>query len=105
MLLAGLGYKEMATGNRRLPKRVAFDHGISAVSIDGTWCVTGILIDISNSGAKLRLFGNISERLKTEEFFLLITPDGRVKRRARMVWEKNRAVGVKFLQSTTSQEA
>jgi len=96
----------MATGstNRRVPKRVGFEHGISAVSIDGTWCVTGMLIDISKSGAKLRIFGNISERLRSEEFFLLITPDGRVKRRARMIWEKNRAIGVQFLESTMSQE-
>lgn len=93
------------SSNRRLPKRVAFDHGISAVSIDGTWSVTGMLLDISNSGAKLRVFGEISPRIRSEEFFLLITPDGRVKRRAKMVWEKNRTIGVQLLQSTSNEKA
>ncbi|MCW5701325.1 MAG: PilZ domain-containing protein [Bradyrhizobium sp.] len=93
-----------SSSNRRLPKRVGFEHGISALSIDGTWSVNGALMDISKSGAKLRIFGDISERLRSEEFFLLITRDGRVRRRARMVWEKNRAIGVQFLQSTASQE-
>lgn len=85
----------------RIGKRVCFDQGfeIAAVAIDGTWSVRGRLGDISATGAKFRVLAPVSERMRTEEFFLFLTPDQKVNRRSKLVWEKKGQVGLKFVRS------
>jgi len=96
----------MATSasEKRVAKRVSFDRGIALLAVDGTWSAVGQLLDISDTGAKLHVYGYdcINPRIKAEEFFLLMTPDGRVKKRAKMIWETKRAIGVEFIASTRS---
>lgn len=87
--------------NGRKTKRVDFNQGleIAAVAIDGTWSVKGRLGDISESGAKFRSLSPLAERMRTDEFFLFLTPDKKVSRRSKLVWEKKGLIGVRFVKS------
>ena len=87
------------TGDKRAARRVGFDHGFdtTVVSIDGTWSQTGRLEDISESGAKLHVFGKVHPRMKTDEFFLVMTSNGKVTRRSKLVWELGGCIGVAFV--------
>jgi hypothetical protein len=85
--------------NRRIAKRVGFDHEAIVMLVDRTWSCKARLSDISQSGAKLRIYGESHERMKSEEFFLVITPDAKVRRRAKVIWEAKSNVGVRFITS------
>ena len=87
--------------NKRAAKRVGFDRSIDAVAIaaDGTWSVKGQLEDISATGAKFHVFNPINARMRSEEFFLVMTPDGKVKRRSKLIWEKKGRIGIGFATS------
>jgi hypothetical protein len=84
--------------NKRVAKRVGFDHGIDAIAIaaDGTWSIKGQLEDISATGAKFHTFNPINARMRSEEFFLVMTSDGKVKRRSKLIWEKSGRIGIGF---------
>lgn len=85
--------------NKRTTKRVVIEHEheVNAVAIDGTWSVAGRLKDVSEGGAKLFVFDNINERMRNEEFFLTLTADGKVSRRAKLLWELKQWIGVRFV--------
>jgi len=87
--------------NKRVAKRVGFDRAIDAVAIaaDGTWSVKGHLEDISATGAKFHIFNPINARMRSEEFFLVMTNDGKVKRRSKLIWEKSGRIGIGFTAS------
>ena len=93
---------KMSKSEKRTRKRVSFERGVALLAVDGTWSATARLLDISDTGAKLNVFGLTSPRMKAEEFFLLITTDGRVRKRAKMVWETKKAIGVQFIASMPS---
>ncbi len=90
---------------KRIAKRANFDPPFGdvavAVAADGTWSVKGRLEDISATGGKFRILSEFNARMRSEEFFLVITPDGRVKRRSKLVWEKAPWIGIKFVASKT----
>ncbi|HLX17780.1 MAG TPA: PilZ domain-containing protein [Bradyrhizobium sp.] len=88
----------MAVDKRRA-KRVEFYHEAIAIAADGTWSIKGQVEDISATGAKLHIFEKINARMRTEEFFLALTLDGRVKRRSKMIWETKSSIGIEFLAS------
>jgi PilZ domain-containing protein len=92
----------MARRDKRSDKRVALDHRIdcTAVAVDGTWSVRGRLDDISETGAKFSVPGKTDERIRRDEFFLVLTGDGKVSRRCKIVWENNRAFGLRFVSSS-----
>ncbi len=94
----------MSTQEKRRKKRVAFDDWYDAtlVAIDGTWSHNAKLHDISDSGAKLRINSEVAERACKEEFFLMITPDGKVSRRAKMVWKDGSDIGMHFVTAPRS---
>ncbi|UPK36803.1 PilZ domain-containing protein [Bradyrhizobium sp. 186] len=74
----------------------------TVVAIDGTWSLTAQLHDISDSGARVQLLAKVAERVRNEEFFLMITPDGKVSRRAKMAWEDGNYIGIHFVTSAGS---
>ena len=88
--------------SKRTAKRVGFDQALESVAIsaDGTWTIKGRVEDISATGAKFYAFGEINARMRSEEFFLVMTPDGKVKRRSKLIWEKNNRIGIGFIAST-----
>ena len=87
----------MAFGDRK-SERVDFERGIHVfiMGIDGTWRRDCTLIDVSQTGARLRIQGTF-EGLDLKEFFLLLSSTGLAFRRCRMVRVDGDQIGVQFL--------
>lgn len=87
----------MSYGNRR-HDRVAFDRGINAmiVAIDGAWRRECMLADISQGGARLNVKGGFGG-LDLSEFYLMLSPTGRVYRKCQLVRTSGTEIGVRFL--------
>jgi hypothetical protein len=64
------------------------------MAIDGTWCIDGQLIDVSETEAWIRLAGTVA---RDAEFFLLLTKfGGPVFRRCKRRWVDGTLMGVSF---------
>ena len=87
----------MAYGARK-SERVDFERGIHVymMGIDGTWRRDCMMIDVSQTGARLCVEGSL-EGLDLKEFFLLLSSTGLAYRRCRMVRLAGNQIGVKFL--------
>lgn len=87
----------MAFGNRK-SERVDFERGIHVymMGIDGTWRRDCLMIDVSQTGARLCVKGSF-EGLDLKEFFLLLSSTGLAFRRCRMVRIAGDQIGVEFL--------
>ncbi|MGY3609699.1 MULTISPECIES: PilZ domain-containing protein [unclassified Bradyrhizobium] len=88
--------------DRRKAKRVQFEHEYRAtlVGSDGTWRRDCILLDVSETGARLRIEGS-ADVLKTRVFFLLLSTTGLVFRRCELIRLDGSEVGVQFITSRT----
>ena len=93
----------MAFGNRK-SERVDFERGIPIhiMGIDGTWRRDCVMIDVSQTGARLRIEGSY-EGLDLKEFFLLLSSTGLVYRRCRLVRVTGDQIGVEFLKQSTTK--
>jgi hypothetical protein len=88
----------MMTGTKRRKgaKRVEFENplDVRVMAIDGTWCIDGQLIDVSETGARIRL---TSAAARDTEFFLLLTKFGDpVFRHCKRRWINGTLMGVSF---------
>lgn len=85
--------------NKRTKKRVALDQAFNSalIGIDGTWQKRCRIEDISDSGARIKVFQPIGARMRDEEFFLVVTDDAKVRRRSKLVWTKNTSAGLAFV--------
>jgi PilZ domain len=83
---------------KRKDRRVVFGRGIPThlMAIDGTWRRASLLLDVSDSGAKLKVEGSI-EGLKLKEFFLLLSSTGLAYRRCELIWINGEQIGVNFI--------
>jgi hypothetical protein len=92
----------MAYGDRK-SERVTFERGIHTyiTSIDGTWRRDCMIIDVSQTGARLRIDG-FFEGLDLKEFFLLLSSTGLAFRRCRLVRVAGEQIGVEFLARSAS---
>jgi hypothetical protein len=93
----------MAFGNRK-SDRVDFERGIPIfiMGIDGTWRRNCVMIDVSQTGARLCIEGAF-EGLDLKEFFLLLSSTGLVYRRCRLVRVTGDQIGVEFLKQATTK--
>jgi hypothetical protein len=84
-------------GESRRDIRVRFDHvrPVNLMGVDGTWRRSCVLLDVSQSGAKLQIEGS-PDVLRAREFFLLLSSTGLAFRRCELVWVDGTQVGVKF---------
>jgi hypothetical protein len=91
----------MAYGDRK-SERVDFDRGIPVylMAIDGTWRRDSMMIDVSQTGARLLIEGSL-EGLDLKEFFLLLSSTGLAYRRCRLVRVAGDQIGVEFLARDT----
>ena len=91
----------MAYGDRK-SARVDFERGIPAymMGIDGTWRRDCLMIDVSQTGARLLIEGSL-EGLDLKEFFLLLSPTGLAYRRCQLVRVDGDQIGVAFLAPDT----
>jgi PilZ domain len=89
--------EQMTFGNRK-SERVDFERGIHVyiMGIDGTWRRNCVMIDVSQTGARLCIEGSY-EGLDLKEFFLLLSSTGLAYRRCRMVRVAGDQIGVEFL--------
>lgn len=87
----------MTYGDRK-SERVNFERGIHAyiMGIDGTWRRDCVMIDISQTGARLCVEGSF-EGLDLKEFFLLLSSTGLAFRRCQLVRVDGDQIGVRFL--------
>jgi PilZ domain len=87
----------MAYGDRK-SGRVDFERGIRVymMGIDGTWRRECMMVDVSQTGARLRIEGS-AEGLDLKEFFLLLSSTGLAFRRCQLVRMDGDQIGVRFL--------
>ena len=87
----------MAFGDRK-SERVDFDKGIHVyiMGIDGTWRRDCLMIDVSQTGARLSVEGSL-EGLDLKEFFLLLSSTGLAYRRCQMARVTGEQIDVEFL--------
>jgi PilZ domain-containing protein len=86
----------VANERRKDAKRVAFENplDVRVMATDGTWCRDCQLIDVSETGARIRLTGSA---VNDTEFFLLLTKSGDpVFRMCMRRWVDGTLVGVSF---------
>ncbi len=85
--------------NKRITKRVVLDQDFNSalIGIDGTWQTRCRIENISDSGARIKVFQPIGTRMRNEEFFLVVTGDAKVRRRSKLVWAKSTVAGVTFV--------
>jgi hypothetical protein len=88
----------MTYGDRK-SDRVDFDRGIPVymMGIDGTWRRDCTMIDVSQTGARLRIEGSL-EGIDLREFFLLLSSTGLAFRRCKLVRVDGEQIGVQFLE-------
>ena len=88
----------MAYGDRK-SERVDFERGIQVyiMGIDGTWRRDCKMIDVSQTGARLRIEESY-EGLDLKEFFLLLSSTGLAYRRCQLVRVSGDQIGVRFLE-------
>ena len=89
---------------RRTFTRVQFGRGYTAriMAIDGTWQRDCKIADVSDTGAKLTIFGAVAG-INMQEFFLMLTPNGNAHRRCERVWLSGDEIGVRFLKDKPGQ--
>ena len=94
----------MAYGDRK-SERVGFDRGVRVyiMGIDGTWRRDCIMIDVSQTGARLCIEGSL-EGLDLKEFFLLLSSRGLAFRRCRLVRIAGDQIGVQFSGARQDQQ-
>ena len=94
----------MAYGDRK-SGRVDFERGIPVymMGIDGTWRRNCMMIDVSQTGARLSVEGSL-EGLDLKEFFLPLSSTGLAYRRCRMVRLAGDQIGVAFLKPTSAKK-
>jgi len=95
----------MPYGDRK-SERVDFERGISVhiMGIDGTWRRDCIMIDVSQTGARLCIQGSF-DGLDLKEFFLLLSSTGLAYRRCRLVRVDGDQIGVEFLKQTAGTKS
>jgi hypothetical protein len=82
----------------RKAMRVKMDHKqpVNLMGSDGTWRRSCVLLDISQSGAKIEVEGTL-DVLQAKEFFLLLSSTGLAYRRCELVWIDGTTAGVHFV--------
>jgi hypothetical protein len=71
-------------------------HAVNLMGADGTWSRRCVLLDVSDTGAKLEVEGTL-DVLRAKEFFLLLSSTGLAYRRCELVWIEGIIVGVHFV--------
>ena len=94
----------MAYGDRK-SERVDFERGIHVyiMGIDGTWRRKCMMIDVSQTGARLRIEGTV-EGLDLKEFFLLLSSTGLAYRRCELVRVNGTEMDIHFLRGKPAKK-
>jgi hypothetical protein len=84
---------------QRAKPRVAFRHAFTSriFASDGACSTACLVLDISATGAKVSISGALDPRIETGDCFLVLTPNGKVRRRSRLIWNSGGQLGFEFL--------
>ncbi|RXT41866.1 PilZ domain-containing protein [Bradyrhizobium betae] len=84
--------------NGRKASRVKMDHKqpVHLMGSDGTWQRSCLLLDVSQTGAKLEVEGTL-DVLQAKEFFMLLSSTGLAYRRCELVWIDGTIAGIHFI--------
>jgi hypothetical protein len=82
----------------RKASRVKMDNRqpVNLMGSDGTWRRSCVLLDVSNSGAKIEVEGTL-DVLQAKEFFMVLSSTGLAYRRCELVWIDGTTAGVHFV--------
>jgi hypothetical protein len=82
----------------RKEERVHFEHRypVNLMGVDGTWRRSCILLDVSQTGARLDVKGSL-EVLRAHEFLLVLSTTGLAFRRCELVRVDGTQVSVRFV--------
>jgi PilZ domain len=83
----------MTKENRKSLRRTV-QHNAAILNSDGSILGGCAMMDVSAQGAKLVVQGEIEI---PDEFVLLLTRGGKVRRQCKVAWRKEDEIGVKFL--------
>lgn len=85
-------------GESRRASRVRFEnrYPVNLMGVDGTWRRSCVMLDVSDTGAKLEVEGS-PDVLRAREFFLLLSSTGLAFRRCELVWIDGSQAGVRFV--------
>lgn len=91
--------------DNRKTLRVRMDHRqpIKLMGSDGTWRRSCVLLDISQTGAKIEVEGTL-DVLQAKEFFMLLSSTGLAYRRCELVWIDGTTAGVHFVNSDSKRK-
>ncbi|MGY8662228.1 PilZ domain-containing protein [Bradyrhizobium sp. UFLA05-109] len=84
----------------RKAHRVRMDHKqpVNLMGADGTWRRSCVLLDVSDSGAKIEVEGTL-DVLQAREFFMLLSSTGLAYRRCELVWIDGTMAGIHFIKT------
>jgi hypothetical protein len=86
--------------------RVQMDHrqSVNLMASDGTWRRSCVLLDVSQSGAKIEVEGTL-DVLQAKEFFMVLSSTGLAYRRCELVWIDGTTAGVHFVTAESRKKA
>jgi hypothetical protein len=87
----------MGYGERK-SDRVRFEHRypMNLMGVDGTWRRSCVMLDVSETGAKLEVEGTL-DVLRAQEFFLVLSSTGLAFRRCELIRIDGSEIGVRFV--------
>jgi hypothetical protein len=89
----------MSNDNRKDPRR-DLTWGSLIVDIDESIICQCRTVNVSATGAKITL---IKQMDVPDEFFLMLTTDGKVRRRCKIAWRSEADIGVRFVSAIEEQ--
>lgn len=86
--------------------RVRMDHkqAVNLMGSDGTWRRSCVLLDVSQTGAKIEVEGTL-DVLQAKEFFMLLSSTGLAYRRCELVWIDGTMAGIHFINADRKKPA
>ena len=90
----------------RKDARVKMDHRqpVNLMGSDGTWRRSCVLLDVSQTGAKIEVEGTL-DVLQAKEFFLVLSSTGLAYRRCELVWIDGTMAGVHFINGNSKKKS
>ena len=90
----------------RRASRVRMDHrqSVNLMGSDGTWRRRCVLLDVSNTGARIEVEGTL-DVLQAKEFFMVLSSTGLAYRRCELCWVNGEQIGVQFLKQDPKRRA
>ncbi len=91
--------------DKRAAPRVNFERGVPVriLAIDATWQRECEMLDVSQTGALLRIIGDFSN-IELKEFFLVLSSVGSAHRRCALAWVDGDRIGANFIKAAASEK-